>query len=83
MDTANGQVSSAFPGIDFYLTSIQVQLLFSTTFLEELFSKNFYREYVDLNFDDKIFFHEPINKYYDLMWVRKLAWTCLQRFKKV
>ena len=60
-----------------------MQLLFSTQFLEEFFTKSFYREYVELNFDDKIFFHEPINKYYDLLWIRKLAWTNIQRFKKV
>lgn len=35
--------------------------------------KNFYREYHDLNFDDKIFFHEPLNKYYDLILIRSLA----------
>jgi len=68
------QVASGFPGIDFYLTEIQLQLLFGTEFLEELLTRDFYRENLELNFDDKIFFHEPINKYFDLLWIRKLAW---------
>ena len=38
---------------------------------------------MQLNFDDKIFFHEPVNKYYDLLHVRKLAWNSLLRFKAV
>lgn len=32
-----------------------------------------YREHVAKNFDDKIFFFEPINKFYDLLWIKKLA----------
>ena len=67
------QVPSGFPGVDFFLTEIQVQLMFGTQFLEELMMKNFYREYHDLNFDDKIFFHEPLNKYYDLILIRSLV----------
>lgn len=77
----NRQVPSAFPGVDFYLTAIQVQLLFATEFLEKFITHSTYREYVELNTDDKIFFHEPINKYFDLLWVRKLVWTSLQRIK--
>jgi len=32
-----------------------------------------YREHYEKNFDDKIFFYEPINKYFDLFWHRQLA----------
>ena len=60
-----------------------MQLLFSTNFLEEILTQEYYREYLELNFDEKIFFHEPVNKYFDLLWVRKLAWTSLQRFKAI
>lgn len=27
-----------------------------------------------MNFDDKIFFFEPINKFYDLPWLKQLAY---------
>ena len=42
-----------------------------------------YRDHLDLNFDEKIFFFEPINKFYDLPWIRKLAWTQLTRLSKL
>lgn len=67
------QVPSGFPGVDFYLTEIQVQLMFASNFLEQLATQDFYREHLELNFDDKIFFHEPVNKFFDLLWVRKLC----------
>ena len=51
--------------------------MFATNFLEELLTQEYYREYLELNFDDKIFFHEPVNKYFDLLWIRKLAWGSL------
>ena len=57
--------------------------MFATNFLEELLTQEYYREYLELNFDDKIFFHEPVNKYFDLLWIRKLAWGSLQRFKAI
>ena len=60
-----------------------MQTLFGDQFLEEFLVKDFYREHLELNFDEKIFFHEPVNKYFDLMWVRKLAWENLQRFKVI
>ena len=65
------------------MTEIQLQLLFGTQFLEEFLTGNYYREHLELNFDDKIFFHEPVNKYYDLLWIRKLACSAFQRFKAV
>ena len=57
--------------------------MYSTNFLEEMLTQEYYREYLELNFDEKIFFHEPVNKYFDLLWVRKLAWNSLQRFKAI
>jgi hypothetical protein len=51
-------------------------MLFASNFLEELLSRQFYREYMELNFEDKIFFHEPVNKFFDLLRVKKLVWDC-------
>lgn len=42
-------------------------------FFAELIIQNPYREHNAKNFDDKIFFFEPINKYLDLMWLKKTA----------
>lgn len=64
---SGAQVPSGFPGVDFFLTQIQLQFVFSDNFLGEFFSNDFYREHLEKNFDDKIFFHEPVNKYYDLL----------------
>jgi hypothetical protein len=47
------------------------------TFLLDLIKANPYREHLDLNFDDKIFFHETVNKYYDLPKVKKLVYQIL------
>ena len=58
----NQHVPSGFPGVDFFLTEIQVQLMFATNFLEELATQDYYREYLEHNFDEKIFFHEPVKK---------------------
>jgi len=38
---------------------------------------NPYREHNVKNFDDKIFFYEPINKYYDLLWIKRQAFKIL------
>lgn len=46
-------------------------------------TQDFYREHLELNFDEKIFFHEPVNKYYDLLLMRNLAYESLQKFKAV
>jgi hypothetical protein len=34
---------------------------------------NPYRDHLAKNYEDKIFFFEPINKFYDLLWVKRLA----------
>ena len=60
-----------------------MQTLFGDQFLEEFLVRDFYREHLELNFSEKIFFHEPVNKYFDLLWVRKLAWENMQRFKTI
>lgn len=36
---------------------------------------NPYRDHVEKNYEDKIFFFEPINKFYDLLWVKRLAFN--------
>lgn len=38
---------------------------------------NPYREHLTKNFEDKIFFFEPVNKFYDLLWVKRLAYNQL------
>ena len=43
---------------------------------------NPYREHLAKNFEDKIFFFEPVNKFYDLLWVKRLAYRQLQAIKK-
>ena len=73
-------VPNAFAGGDFILTEFQVQFLFAGNFLPEYIQKSQYREHLELNFDEKIFFHEPVNKFYDLPLVKKLA---LDAYKKV
>ena len=34
---------------------------------------NPYRDHLEKNYEDKIFFFEPINKFYDLLWVKRIA----------
>ena len=41
---------------------------------------NPYREHLEKNFEDKIFFFEPLNKFYDLLWVKKLAYNEILKF---
>jgi hypothetical protein len=48
--------------------------MFVENLLCKFLKENPYREHLDLNFDDKIFFHEPVNKFFDLPLLRKLAW---------
>jgi hypothetical protein len=38
-----------------------------------------YREHREKNFDDKIFFFEPINKFFDLLWIKRIAFKLLQK----
>ena len=49
--------------------------------VEFLFAKwiigNPYREHLEKNYEDKIFFFEPVNKFYDLLWIKKLAFSQL------
>jgi hypothetical protein len=77
----NKVVPSSFPGADFVLTEIQVQFIFASNFLERLLTTNFYREYREQNLGDKIFGHEPLNKFYDLMRTKFLAWQALHMIK--
>jgi hypothetical protein len=84
VDTAieeHTQIPSAFPGQDFYLTEIQVQMCYSQNFLGELITAKPYREHTDKNYSEKIFYFEPVNKFYDLLLVKKLAWQQHQAFK--
>ncbi len=50
--------------------------------VEFLFKKwiigNPYRDHLAKNYEDKIFFFEPVNKFYDLLWVKKLSFKQLQ-----
>ena len=39
------EVPCSFPGVDFVLTEVQAQVLFSSSFLEEFLISNFYREH--------------------------------------
>lgn len=43
---------------------------------------NPYREHLSKNFEDKIFFFEPVNKFYDLLWVKRLAYKQLDKLIK-
>lgn len=38
---------------------------------------NFYREHHLKNYEEKIFFFEPINKYYDLLWMKRIAFNAI------
>jgi hypothetical protein len=38
---------------------------------------NPYRDHLAKNYEDKIFFFEPVNKFYDLLWIKKLAFKQL------
>ena len=53
-------------------------ILFVNDFLVQSFMTNrLYREHQLKNFDDKIFFYEPPNKYCDLLWLQWLAFGLL------
>ena len=47
-------------------------------FFAELIINNPYREHNAKNFDDKIFFFEPINKYLDLMWLKRTVYEVVK-----
>lgn len=48
--------------------------MFVNNFLGKFLNESAYREHLQMNFDDKIFFHEPVNKFYDLPLIRTNAW---------
>jgi hypothetical protein len=55
-------------------------------FAEDFLCSNFlqgnpYREHKEMNFDEKIFEYEPINKFYDLPLVKRLAFDSLQKVR--
>lgn len=70
----DGVIPSPYPGGDFVLSEVQVQFMFMDVFLNKFLKEKPYREHLDLNFEDKIFFHEPVNKFFDLPLLRTLAW---------
>ena len=69
----DGEVPSPYPGVDFVLSEIQARFLFVDKFLNRFLEESPYREHLDLNFNDKIFFHEPVNKFFDLPLTRSFA----------
>jgi hypothetical protein len=48
--------------------------MFSQNFLSEFIQENPYREHTQKNYTEKIFFFEPLNKFFDLLWIKKQAW---------
>jgi len=70
----NNPMPNAFPGVDFFLTAPQVHLLFTNNFLCDNFLQTSpYREHNLMNFTEKIFFHEPVNKFFDLPLIKAYA----------
>jgi hypothetical protein len=56
--------------------------MFAEEFLNSCFLQgNPYREHKETNFDAKIFEYEPINKFYDLPLVKRLAFESLQKVR--
>jgi hypothetical protein len=43
--------------------------------LNDLLFSNPYREQNEKNYEEKIFLFEPINKYYDLLWLKRIAFN--------
>lgn len=65
-------------------SSPKIQALYSTEYLlNQWITSNPYRDHLAKNFDDKIFFFEPINKFYDLLWIKRLAFRELLRFTTI
>lgn len=73
----DGAIPSPYPGGDFVMSETQIHFMYVDNFLSKFLRENPYREHLDLNFDDKIFFHEPVNKFFDLPLLRVLAWEQL------
>lgn len=53
-------------GVDYTLTEQQVCFFYFEAFLNRFLDENPYREHLQMNFEDKIFFYEPDNKFFDL-----------------
>ena len=68
-------------GVDYTLTEQQVCFFYFEAFLNRFLDENPYREHLQMNFEDKIFFYEPDNKFFDLPQTRLLAWEQFLRFK--
>jgi hypothetical protein len=43
--------------------------------LDDLLMANPYREQNEKNYEEKIFLFEPINKYFDLLWLKRIAFS--------
>jgi hypothetical protein len=41
--------------------------------LDDMLMANPYREQNEKNYEEKIFLFEPINKYFDLLWLKRIA----------
>ena len=66
------------------LASAQSEKEVLTSFVNNFLVQNFmlnrlYREHQLKNFDDKIFFYEPPNKYCDLLWLQHLVFELLSQ----
>lgn len=57
--------------------------LYSEDFLfQQWIMGNPYRDHLSKNYEEKIFFFEPLNKFYDLLWVKRLAFKQLLMLAK-
>ncbi len=50
------------------------------TFIE---GEGWYRDHISKNFDEKIFNFEPANKYYDLLWVKRIVYKIIIKVKNI
>lgn len=80
---AKNPIPSAFPGKDFFLTEIQLYVMFSQNFLADFLTTTPYREHASKNYTEKIFYFEPLNKFYDLIRIRRMAWERHLEFEKM
>jgi hypothetical protein len=46
----------------------------------EFIENSDYRDFIEKNFEDKIFFFEPINKFYDLLWIKLHAFEVIRNY---
>eukprot|EP00352_Strombidinopsis_acuminata_P004121 CAMPEP_0176383716 /NCGR_PEP_ID=MMETSP0126-20121128/33733_1 /TAXON_ID=141414 ORGANISM="Strombidinopsis acuminatum, Strain SPMC142" /NCGR_SAMPLE_ID=MMETSP0126 /ASSEMBLY_ACC=CAM_ASM_000229 /LENGTH=82 /DNA_ID=CAMNT_0017748965 /DNA_START=3141 /DNA_END=3389 /DNA_ORIENTATION=+ len=74
-DSIMAKLYEQFPEREFMFTQIQAGMIYADEFLvEKHILANAYREHGELNFEAKIFFFEPINKFYDLPLIKNIAW---------